>query len=77
MGGQVFDVQVEYLIDTSDGPQRVTVNLESMRTHCRPERFDDLVDDLLILCEDVQARRWPEDPGRSSLALNRSLRRIK
>jgi hypothetical protein len=55
----------------------MTVDLESMRTHCRPERVDDLVDDLLMLCEDVQARRWPEDPGRSSLTLNRSLRRIK
>jgi hypothetical protein len=77
MGGQVVDVQVEYLIQTSDGSQRVSVNLESMRTHCRPERVDDLVDDLLLLCEDVQARRWPLDPGRPCLALDRSVRRIK
>jgi hypothetical protein len=77
MGSQVVGVQVEYLIEASDGPQRMTVDLESMRTNCRPERVDDLVDDLLMLCEDVQARRWPEEPGRSSLTLNRSLRRIK
>jgi hypothetical protein len=77
MGGQVVAVQVEYLIETSDGPQRVTVNLESMRVHCRPERVEDLVEDLLMLCEDVQAGRRPEDPGHPTLALDRSLRRIK
>ena len=77
MAGQVVDVQVEYVIDTPDGPKRVTVNLESMHTHCRAERVEDLVEDLLMLCEDVQASRWPENPGRTSLALDRSLRRIK
>jgi hypothetical protein len=77
MGGQVVGVQVEYLIETPDGPKRVTVNLESMRTHCRPERVEDLVEDLLMLCEDVQEGRWPESPGRPSLAVDRSLRRIK
>jgi hypothetical protein len=77
MGGQVVGVQIECLIETSVGPQRVTVNLESIRTHCRPERVEDLIDDLLMLCEDVQARRRPEDPGRLTLAFDRSLRRIK
>jgi hypothetical protein len=77
MGGQVVDVEVECLIETSDGPQRVRVNLESMRSHCRPERVEDLVEDLLIVCEDVQARRRPQDAGRPVLALDRSLRRIK
>jgi hypothetical protein len=77
MGGQVVDVQVECLIETTDGPQRVKINLESMRSHCRPERVDDLVDDLLILCDDVQARRRPQDAGRPTLAPDRSLRRIK
>jgi hypothetical protein len=77
MGGQVIDVQVECLIETSDGPRRVTVNLESIRSHCRPERVEDLIEDLLMLCEDVQARRRPKDSGRPTLALDRSLRRIK
>jgi hypothetical protein len=76
MGGQVIGVQVEYLIETLGGPQRVTVNLESIRTHCRPERVEDLIDDLLFLCEDVQAKRYPDDRG-PSLAPDRSLRRIK
>lgn len=77
MGGRVVGVQVEYLIETPDGPKRMTVNLDSMRTHCRPERVEDLVEDLVMLCEDVQASRCPENPGRPALVLDRSLRRIK
>jgi hypothetical protein len=77
MAGQVVGVQVEYLMETPDGPERMIVNLESMREHCRPERVEDLVEDLLMLCEDVQASRWPGSPGRTSLAVDRSLRRIK
>jgi hypothetical protein len=78
MEGQVVGVQVEYLIENSDGPQRVMVNLESIRTHCRPERVDDLIDDLVLLCQDVRAKRYPCDRDRGpSLPPNRSLRRIK
>jgi hypothetical protein len=77
MGGHVVGVQVEYLIETPEGARHVTIDLESIRAHCRPERVEDLVDDLLLLCEDVQARRRPDDPGCATLALDRSLRRIK
>jgi hypothetical protein len=77
MEGQIVDIQVEYLIETPDGPRHVTIDLESLRAHCRPERVEDLVEDLLMLCEDVQARRRTEDQGNPTLELDRSLRRIK
>jgi hypothetical protein len=77
MGGQVVRVLIECLMDTSDGPQRMTVNLESLRAHCRPERVEELIDDLLMLSEDVQAGRRPEEAGRPNLGPDRNLRRIK
>jgi hypothetical protein len=49
MAGHVAGVQVDYLIETPDGTKRVTVNLESMRAHCRAERVEDLVEDLFCL----------------------------
>lgn len=47
--------------------QEVTIDFDSMRAHCRPERVGDLLDDLTVLCEDVLAGRHPEDPGRPPL----------
>jgi hypothetical protein len=37
-----------------DGKRSVAIDLETLRRHCRPERVEDLLDDLQILCEDVQ-----------------------
>ena len=39
------------------------VTLDEMRRHCRPERVEDLLDDLVVLCEDVIEGRRPEDRG--------------
>ena len=36
------------------------IDLDAMRGHCRSERVEDLVEDLTLLCEDVEARRHPE-----------------
>jgi hypothetical protein len=36
------------------------IGLEVMRRHCRRERVEDLLEDLALLCEDVQARRHPD-----------------
>jgi hypothetical protein len=36
------------------------VGLEVMRRHCRRERVEDLLEDLALLCEDVEARRHPD-----------------
>jgi hypothetical protein len=40
-----------------DGKRSVAIDLETLRRHCRPERVEDLLDDLQILCEDVQDAR--------------------
>lgn len=47
------------------------IDLAQIQAHCRPERVDDLLEDLTLLCEDVVARRNPEDSGRPVLALIR------
>ena len=44
---------------TRSGRVRV-IDLEVMRRHCRRERVEDLLEDLALLCEDVQARRHPD-----------------
>jgi hypothetical protein len=36
------------------------IDLDAMRRHCRSERVEDLLEDLTLLCEDVEARRHPE-----------------
>ena len=77
MEGQVVRVLIECLMETSDGQRRMRVNLESIRAYCRPERVEDLIDDLLMLCEDVQAGRRQEDAGRPSPGPYRNLRRVK
>jgi len=68
--GEVIAVSVDYVPVTPDGPQRaMTIDLRTMRTHCRPERIEDLVDDLAMLCGDVLAKRQRGESGRPALAL--------
>lgn len=68
--GQVITVSVDYVSVTPDGPERgTTIDLPMMRAHCRPERIEDLVDDLTMLCEDVLARRQQGESGRPALAI--------
>jgi hypothetical protein len=52
-------VVVGYTIDASNGPERKAVMLGALRKHCRAERVDDLLDDLVMLVEDVEAARRP------------------
>ena len=42
-----------------------------MHKHCRPERIEELVDDLAVLREDVEARRHPQDTGHPVLSVIR------
>ena len=42
---------------TPDGQRSAAIDLEALRRHCRRERVEDLLDDLQVLCEDVQAAR--------------------
>lgn len=53
-----------------DGEQTV-ISLPEMQKHCRPERIEELVDDMAVLCEDVEARRHPEDAGHPVLSVIR------
>jgi hypothetical protein len=58
-GGRILALTVCYEVDTPRGPQKATVDLEAMLRHCRPERVEDLLDDLTVLCEDVLAESRP------------------
>jgi hypothetical protein len=70
--GRIVAITVAY---EDGGPEDPTlIGLADMREHCRAERIEDLLDDLLILCEDVQAGRQPESYGRPVLALIRGPR---
>jgi hypothetical protein len=73
MAGEVVDISVDYVIDTPEGPERVTVNLTAMTQHCRPERVEDLIEDAALLAEDVIAGQHPES-GRPVLAVIRGHR---
>jgi hypothetical protein len=66
MPGRIVAITVAY----EDGnPEKPTlIDLAAMRKYCRPERVDDLLEDLLMLCEDVRAE------GRPSLTLLRRIR---
>lgn len=48
---------------SEDGSSR-RIGLDEMRRHCRPERIEDLLDDLVVLCEDVVDGLHPLAPRR-------------
>jgi hypothetical protein len=50
-------IEVGYTVDTDEGPQMAVISLADFQWHCRRERVDDLIDDLVVLCEDVQGAR--------------------
>jgi hypothetical protein len=59
--GKIENVVIGWTVDTPAGPRSVAIDLETLRRHCRRERVDDLLDDLQILCEDVQDARNAAD----------------
>jgi hypothetical protein len=63
MTGKIEHVSIGWTVDTDDGPQKTLIDLPTMRKHCRPERIADLLDDLQVLCEDVQDARDAGEPG--------------
>jgi hypothetical protein len=58
--GRITAITVAYEDDGPDDP--VLITLADMHEHCRPERVADLIDDLVMLCGDVQAARQPARP---------------
>jgi hypothetical protein len=67
--GRIERVAIGWTIETADGPKRTAISLADFRRYCRRERVDDLMDDLQLLCEDVQAAFDRQDqalPARSA-----------
>jgi hypothetical protein len=57
MPGRIVAITVAYEDGSPENP--TLIDLAAMRKYCRPERVDDLLDDLLMLCEAVQAEGRP------------------
>jgi len=55
--GTITRISVTVTVDTDNGPKHMLYGLEAMRRHARPERLEDLLDDLEVICEDVQKAR--------------------
>lgn len=55
--GKVTRIAVTYTVNTSDGPRHTFHGLIGMQRHVRPERLQELEDDLSVICEDLLANR--------------------
>jgi hypothetical protein len=62
MQGKITRIAVTYTVDTPDGPRHTFHGLPHMRQHARPERLQELLADLTIICEDLLASR-PATPA--------------
>lgn len=54
---RILAVTVAYESDAPGDLPLTLIGLPEMRQHCRAERVEDLIDDLEMLVEDVQAVR--------------------
>ncbi len=70
MSGRITRIAVTYTVDTPDGPKITFHGLEHMVRHIRPERVNDLLDDLTVICEELIAVREPT-PGSGLTGLPR------
>jgi hypothetical protein len=61
MPGRIVAITVAYADGSPDDP--TLIDLAQMQAHCRAERVDDLIEDLTLLCQDVQAGWQPEGSG--------------
>ena len=57
MSGRITRISVTYTLNTGAGARHTFHSLEAMRKHARPERVDELVEDLTLICEDLLVRR--------------------
>ena len=55
--GRVTRIAVTYTVNTSDGPRHTFHGLTGMHKYVRPERLEELQDDLAVICEDLLACR--------------------
>jgi hypothetical protein len=54
---RILAVTVAYESDAPEDLRPTLIGLPELRQHCRAERVEDLIDDLEMLVEDVQAAR--------------------
>ncbi len=57
MQGKITRIAVTYTVDTSEGPRHTFHGLPHMREHIRPERLQEFLDDLTVICEELMASR--------------------
>jgi hypothetical protein len=55
--GRITRIAVTYTVNTDKGPQHTFHGLPRMREHIRPERLEELLEDLTMICEDLLAVR--------------------
>jgi hypothetical protein len=55
--GKITRIAVTYTVNTSDGPRHTFHGLIGMQRYVRPERLQELEDDLSVICEDLLANR--------------------
>jgi hypothetical protein len=55
--GKITRIAVTYTVNTSDGPRHTFHGLTGMHRYVRPERLEELEDDLTVICEDLLAHR--------------------
>ncbi len=55
--GKVTRIAVTYTVNTSEGPRHTFHGLIGMQRYVRPERLQELEDDLSVICEDLLANR--------------------
>jgi hypothetical protein len=65
--GKIENVVIGWTIETPDGQRSAAIDLETLRRHCRRERVEDLLDDLQMLCEDVQNARDQQSRRNSTM----------
>ena len=56
---RILAITVAYQSGVPGELEPLLVGLPELRQHCRAERVDDLIDDLVMLVEDIEAARAP------------------
>jgi hypothetical protein len=78
MEGVITRVSVTWAEDVGTGSQeRVYTVLPDEKKIIRGERLEELLDDLTLICEQLQAEQDAKTNGTASAKSGRTLRRIK
>jgi hypothetical protein len=78
MEGVITRVSVTWAEDIGDGWQeRVYTVVPDEEKTIRAERLEELLDDLTLICEQIQAAQDAKTNGAASAESSRTLRRIK